>query len=121
MELQKLGQAVQGYFRAGLAPSSQKTYLSAERRYLKLCKGFQLDPLPTSEQILSYFAACLGQHHSTIKTYLSGVRQLQIAHGGIDPGIDKVPRLQQVLRGMKAECGNKESLLAHACRSPLEY
>ena len=42
-----------------------------------------------------------------IKTYLSGVRQLQIAHGGSDPGIDKMPRLHQILRGVKAECGKK--------------
>jgi len=109
MDLQKLDQAVQGYFRAGLAPSSHKTYLSAERWYLESCKGFKLDPLPTSEQILCYFAACLGQQglaHSTIKTYPSGVRQLQIAHGGTDPGIDKMPRLQ-VFRGVKAECGKQ--------------
>jgi len=56
------------------------------------------------------FAVCLGQQglaHSTIKTYLSGVRQLQIAHGGTDPDIDKMPRVQQVHRGVKAECGKQ--------------
>lgn len=33
---------------------------------------------------LCYYVACLGQEglaHSTIKTYLSGMRQVQIAHG----------------------------------------
>jgi len=35
------------------------------------------------------------------------MRQLQIAHGGINPGIDKMPRLQQVLRGVKAKCGKQ--------------
>ena len=109
MDLQKLDQAVQGYFRAGLAPS-HKTYQTAERRYLEFCRSFQLDPLPTLEQVLCYFAACLGQQglaHTTIKTYLSGVRQLQIVHGGNDPCIDKIPRLQQILRGVKAERGKE--------------
>jgi len=110
LDLRELDKAVQGYFTAGLAPSSYQTYQSAEHRYLVFCKNFALVPPPTSEQILCYFTACLGQQglaHSTIKTYLSGVCQLQVAHGGEDPGIDKMPRLQQVLRGVKAECGKR--------------
>ena len=62
--------------------------------------------LLTSEAILCYFVACLGQQglaHTSIRTYLSGVHQLQIAHGWKDPGIDQMPRLRQVLKGIKAE------------------
>ena len=85
-------------------PATHKTYLSAERRYLNFCRSFFFVPLPTSEATLCYFAACLGQQGLTdtsIKTYLSGIRQLQIAHGWKDPGIDQMPRLCQVLKGIK--------------------
>ena len=73
MDMQGLDQAVQRYFAAGLAPATQKTYQSAECRYLEFCSSFSLVPLPTSESLLCYFAACLGQQglaHTSIKTYL---------------------------------------------------
>ena len=94
MDLQELDQAVQRYFTAGLMPATHTTYLSAECRYLNFC-SFSFIP-PTSEATLCYFAACLGQQglaDTSIKTYLSGIRQLQIAHGWKDPGIDQMPRL----------------------------
>jgi len=96
LDLQKLDQTVQRYFTAGLAPSSHKTYQAAECRYLGFCSSFALTPLPTSEELLCNFSACLGQQglaHTTIRTYLSGVRQLQITYGGSDLNIDRVPRL----------------------------
>ena len=67
-----------------VAPSSNRTYQSAERHYLAFCNSFALVPLPTLEEVLCYFTACLDQQglaHSKIRTYLSGVRQLQIAMG----------------------------------------
>ena len=36
-----------------------------------------------------------------LRTYLSGIRQLQIAGGFPDPLIDHVPRLRQILKGIK--------------------
>ena len=67
--------------------STRKTYQVAERRYITFCNT-ALMPLPTSEAKLCYYVACLGQQglaHTSIRTYLSGVRQLQIAHGLEDP------------------------------------
>ena len=93
MDLQELDQAVQIYFAAGM-PASHKTYLAAERRYIDFCHNFSLVPLPTSEATLCYFAACLGQQglaDTFIKTYLSGVHQLQVADGWNDPGISQMP------------------------------
>ena len=110
MNLQQLDQAVQRYFAAGLMPATHKTYLSAERRYLDFCRSFSFVPLPTSEATLCYFVACLGQQglaHTSIRTYLSGVCQLQITHDWKDPGIDQIPRLCQVLKGVKMVCGKK--------------
>ena len=83
--------------------STRKTYQVAERRYITFCNSFALMPLPTSEAILCYSVACLGQQglaHTSIRTYLSGVRQLQIAHGLEDPKIDQMPRLRQMLKGV---------------------
>jgi len=36
---------------------------------------------------------------SSIQTYMSGIRQLQISHGLKDPEIHQMPRLCQVMRG----------------------
>lgn len=91
-------------------PATHKTYSVAEKRYLGFCKKFSIVPLPTSEATLCYFVACLGQQglaHSSIRTYLSGIRQLQIAHGFKDPAIDQMPRLHQILKGVKLERGKQ--------------
>ena len=67
-----------------------------------------MNPLPGTENILCYFVTWLGQEglqHSTICTYLSGVRQTQIAHGFPDPMFDSMPRLRQILQGVKVIAG----------------
>ena len=56
--------------------------------------------------MLCYFAACLGQQNlsaSTIRTYLSGIHQLHITGGFPGPLIDHMPRLHQVLKGIKVQ------------------
>ena len=109
-----LDQAVCRYFVAALSSSTHKTYKAAERRYLQFCNNFSLTPLPVSENILYYFVACMGQEGlagSSIRTYLSGIRQLQVAAGFQDPHLDQMPRLSQVLKGVKV-------LAARAGRQP---
>lgn len=91
-----------------MTASTHRTYKTAERRYLKFCTSFSVKPLPVSEAGLCYYVACLGQEglaHATIRTYLSGVRQIQIAHGLPEPQLAAMPRLQQVLRGVRVERG----------------
>ena len=105
-----MDKAVQGYFAAALAPATHKTYKVAERRYVAFCESFGLTPLPASEGILCYYVACLGQQglaHSSIRTYLSGVRQLQIAHGFKDFNFDALPRLRQIIKGVQMEQARK--------------
>ena len=90
--------------------STKKTYKSAERCYVKFCTDFNINPFPTNEAILCYYIACLGQEglvHATIKTYLAGVRQLQLASGFPDPGLTGLPQLQQVLKGVRVEQGKR--------------
>ena len=43
-----------------------------------------------------------GLAHQTIKSYLSAVRHLQISYGYPDPHIGDMPRLEQVLKGIKS-------------------
>ena len=88
MDIHSLDGAVQAYFAAGIADSTHKTYGTAEKRFTKLRKDFSLSPYPVNESILCYFVACLGQQGltaATIKMYLSGMRQIQIAGGFPDP------------------------------------
>ena len=101
-----MDQAVQRFYQAALTTSTHKTYKAAERKYLSFCTNFSLPPLPTTENILCYFAACLGQEGlagSSIQTYLSGIRQIQISAGFPDPRIDHMPRLRQVLKGIRVQ------------------
>ena len=108
MDIHQLDDAVRRYFAAALARSTHKTYAAAERRYLNFCKDFNLIPLPVPESTLCYFVACLGQQglaHSSISTYLSGIRQVQISHEFGDPHLDQMSRLRQVLKGVRVEAG----------------
>ena len=106
MDLHILDPAVRLYFSSALATSSHRTYKTAENKYLTFCNSFRLQPLPSLEALLCYFVACLGQQgltHSTIHTYLSGVRQLHISHGFPELRFDNMPRLRQILKGVQVE------------------
>ena len=108
MDIHSLDDALQSYYSAALASSTHKTYKAAERRYVTFCAKFGVNPLPATENILCYFVTWLGQEglqHSTIRTYLSGVRQTQIAHGFPDPMFDSMPRLHLILQGVKVIAG----------------
>ena len=107
-DVHQLDTAVQHFFEAGLSTSTHKTYKSAEKRYLQFCNQFSVKPFPASESALCYYVACLGQEgltHATIKTYLAGVRQIQIAQGFPDLAIQTMPRLRQIIRGVRVEQG----------------
>ena len=67
MDIHRLDQAVQQFYQAALTQSTHKTYEAAEQKYLSFCTNFSLSPLPTTENILCYFAACLGQEGLAVK------------------------------------------------------
>ena len=104
MDLQELDESVEFYFWNALAPSTRKTYQSAKTRYLKFCTKGGFPPLPLSEHQLCQYASYLTNDsvsHSSIKSYLSAIRHLQIAQGMADPGIACMAKLEQVLKGIK--------------------
>ena len=60
--------------------------------------------------MLCYFVTLLGQQgiaHSSIKTYLSGIRQAQLSAGFNEIKLDTMPRLQQVLRWVQVLQGTR--------------
>ncbi|KAL9961224.1 hypothetical protein ACROYT_G030129 [Oculina patagonica] len=102
-----LTQRCQFLFTQGLAPSTRRVYLSAQRRFINFChqdgRVTQHCILPLAdEETLMRFATVLGDNlnHSSIKVYLSAVRSLYIVHGFPDPLVGCL-RLQRLLRGIK--------------------
>ena len=95
---------VEYYFSRGLATATRKTYQAGQRHYLEFCEQATIPPLPASESTLCCFVTVLANNgiaHSTIKVYLSATRQLHIAKGLLEPRMEKMPRLSQVLRGVR--------------------
>ena len=98
------------YFRAGLAPSTQRTYASAKKRFLDFCSRIHHEPLPLSEQILCRYVAFLAEQGlapKSIKGYLSAARHLQISMHLPEPKMGDMARLEQVLKGTKKDHAKK--------------
>ena len=92
------------YFRKGLAPATQRAYSSSQKRYLEFCGKHRFVPLPLNEHQICQFVSWLGDQglaSSTLRSYLSALRNLQIANDMPDPGISNMMKLEQVLRGIK--------------------
>ena len=110
-----IGRGCSRLFGQGLAPSTNRTYSTAHRRFLNFCSFYSIrTPFPLSEATLSYFATHLskdGLKHRSIKAYMSGLRHAHIAMGFEDPFAGKpFPRLEYMLKGIKhaqAAAGNQ--------------
>ena len=98
-----------------MAPSTRRTYASAQSKFISFC--WQLgqlhpsgSPCPTDEWTLCLFVTFLARtlQHSSIKVYLSGIRALHIDQGFPDPLTDCL-RLQRVVRGIKRCQGTSSS------------
>ena len=102
-DIQRLDSTVEHYFLHGLAESTRKTYNSAKRRYSEFAAKHGFQPLPASEHQLCQFVSYQAEGklcHSTIKCYLSAVRQMHVAEGYGDPRMSSMARLEQVLKGI---------------------
>jgi hypothetical protein len=95
-----------------IAPTSQQTYSSGEKRFvnfINLYKRKQVEEcLPASEPLLTVFVAFLVKSikYASIKTYLAAVRHFHIRRG-IELNLNKMLRLQLVLRGIKRSQGQQ--------------
>ena len=91
--------AVCQYFAHSLAPSTAASYRSAANCYIQFCSRFHLTPLPLCQDNVVRFVASLalsGVLHSSIRSYLSRIRFLQLAH----PCLFSFPQLGYVLQGI---------------------
>ena len=82
------------------------TYNSALRKFAEFCAAFKIiSPFPVSESILCYFSSYLATKHLsplTIRTYLSGIRHMQIVLGLPEPrAFSSLPRIRLVQSGIQ--------------------
>ena len=87
MDIAGLDSMVQLLLQHGLAPSTQRSYSSAQARYMSFCATYHIQPLPFVQETLCTFTAWLGgqgMSHSSIKCYFSALCNLQIEAGGTD-------------------------------------
>lgn len=84
-----------------MAGSTSKVYSSAQRIYMAFCTRLALTPIPASETSLILFVTELAQTraHSTIRTYLAGVRHLHVTQGFGNP-LRGTLKLDLVLKGI---------------------
>ncbi len=89
----------------GLAELTHKLYVCGMHRFLNVCSAAKLIPVPATEELLCHFAAFLANddlHHRSIKSYLPGVRHLQISEGHGGPFTASLQHLHYyVMRGIK--------------------
>lgn len=84
-------------FSKGLADSTQRTYQSAQKRFLTFCRE---GDFKASQVLLCRYVSYLAEpnlKYKTIKAYLSIIRFLHIAEGAEDPFEPNLLRLQYVL------------------------
>ena len=102
-----LEQQCYSFLTHGLAPSTRRSYASAQAKFISFCQQLGKlhpsgSPCPMDEWMLCLFVIFLSRtlQHSSIKVYLSGIRALDIEQGFPDPLADCL-RLQRVVRGIK--------------------
>lgn len=90
-----------------LAQSTKKTYDSGMRQFFTFCSQMNITPqLPIDEDTLINFSVSMARsvQYSTIKNYLSAVKNYHSSHGYKLP-LPNFLRLQLVLRGIKRSQG----------------
>ena len=103
---------IEKYINLAVAPSTKQTYSSGEKRFVEfilLVKHTQVEQcLPAKESMLTEFVVYLARSikHSSIKNYLAAVRHYQIRQG-FKLNLQKMTRLQLVLRGIKRDQGGQ--------------
>lgn len=105
LDITQLDAVVEGFLGDCIAPATRAVYKSAQCRYGAFCVKYGVaTPYPLQEDTLCRYVAFLareGLRHRSIKSYLSGIRCLQIQHGFGNPFADPLSRLEYVLTGIK--------------------
>ena len=105
LDISSLEGDVQRYVELGLASATRKTYQAGISRLYQFCTMYSVsDPLPVSQSLLCAFVSYLanvGLAYTTIKTYVSAIRHLQIARDLPEPRAMPMPKLALVERGIQ--------------------
>ena len=99
-----------GVLSYGTTLSSRCSYESAQKHFLLFCQDANFSPTSVSEELLCGYVAFLskeGLKHTSIKSYLSAVRYMEITLGLPDPFAVSMPCLEQVLKGIKVWQGRQ--------------
>ena len=111
LDIKELNRAAQKYYPKGLAESTQRSYWSAQKRFLTFCDEGKFRAVPVSGEILGRYLSYLaesGLKHRTIKVYLSAIRFLHIAEGEADPFKPTLLQLHYILQGIKRSEAQKQ-------------
>ena len=87
---------VRYYFTKGLATSTQRTYKSAQDRFLQFCQARGFPPIPVSQSLLCMYVSYLAEqklkHRSIIKVYSQFANSIRSIHrcrnASIGPSIE---------------------------------
>ena len=94
-----LGSTLQSLLSNALKPNTHRTYSNAQNRYLNFCTIYDRVACPSSEETLLFFISYLfkdGLKGSSIRVYLSGVRNLHI-----NSGVTYIGNTQRMLMALK--------------------
>ncbi len=83
--------------------------MTAKRKYLSFCAQFKLAPLPLDQHKACMFVAYMahtGMCQSSMSTYFSALRHLQVEAGLSPASREEWPKLQYTLRGIKRAQGS---------------
>ena len=103
---------IQHYLNLSVASTTKQTYGAGERNFLNFISHFKQASveqyLPATEVLLTEYVAYLAKtiKYTSIKTYLAAVRHYHIRHG-FELNLQKMLRLQLVLRGIKRSQGDQ--------------
>ena len=111
------------HFRNGIAPTTGQVYHSAKRRFLQFCSRANLNPLLLSEPLLCRYVSFLandGLSPRRVKCYLSALCHLQVSMHLGDPQIGAMPRLEQVLKGVKRQYAKPRLPMTPECLAKIK-
>ena len=102
-EKSALARVTQQYQHAALANNSHRTYNTGVRSFARFCTYFGIPIFPASDFSLAKLAAFMAKtcKASTIKTYISGIRNEHLVRGMQFKATRERFPLQQVLKGIK--------------------
>ena len=109
LSVQALAKEAERYLGMSLPPSTKKTYGSGMRQFFTFCSQMYVSPqIPISDDILINFSVAMARsvQYTTIKNYLSAVKNYHSSHG-YELHLSNFLRLRLILRGIKHSQGHQ--------------